>query len=82
MAKANEKYASMESASGGHGLKSILLFQEVMGVEVTTTAWTDSEVFEGLLDQVKGTIDQVSAEGVAYDTEKVYAAAAALDCTA
>jgi hypothetical protein len=64
MAKANEKYASMDLVSGGYGLKSILLFQELIGVEVTTTAWTDSEVFEGLLDQVKGTIDQASAEGV------------------
>jgi hypothetical protein len=47
---------------------------DVIGVEVTTTEWTDGEVFEGLLDQIEGTIEQVDVDG-AYDTREVYAAA-------
>lgn len=47
--------------------------RDVIGVEVTTTAWTDGEVFPGLLEQVEGPIGQVDADG-AYDTRAVYAA--------
>jgi hypothetical protein len=47
---------------------------DVIGVEVTTTEWADGEVFEGLLDQIEGTIEQISRDG-AYDTRAVYAAA-------
>jgi hypothetical protein len=47
---------------------------DVIGVEVTTTEWADCEVFEGLLDQIEGTIEQVDVDG-AYDTREVYAAA-------
>ena len=49
---------------------------DVVGVEVTTADWTDGEVFEGLLDQVEGNIEQVDGDG-AYDTRGAYAAAAA-----
>lgn len=47
---------------------------DIIGVEVTTTEWADAEVFEGLLDQVEGAIEQISLDG-AYDTRAVYAAA-------
>lgn len=47
--------------------------KEVIGVEVTTVAWSDGEVFAGLLDQSEGRIGQVDADG-AYDTREVYAA--------
>lgn len=45
--------------------------RDVVGVEVTTPEWTDAEVFEGLVDQVEGDIEQISADG-AYDTCAVY----------
>ena len=44
--------------------------RDVVGIEVTT----DAEVFEGLVDQVEGDIEQISAVG-AYDTCAVYEAA-------
>lgn len=47
--------------------------KDVIGVEVTTTAWMDCEIFGGLLDQVEGPIGQVDADG-AYDTREVYEA--------
>lgn len=47
--------------------------KDVIGVEVTTTAWGDGEVFGGLLDQVEGRIGQVDGDG-AYDTREVYEA--------
>lgn len=47
---------------------------DVVAVEVTTPEWTDAEVFEGLLEQIEGDIDQISADG-AYDTCAVYEAA-------
>ena len=40
---------------------------DVVGAEVTTADWTDGEVFEGLLDQVEGNIEQIGGDG-AYDT--------------
>jgi hypothetical protein len=46
---------------------------EIVGVEVTTTEWADCEVFEGLVDQIEGIIEQISLDG-AYDTREVYAA--------
>jgi len=51
---------------------------DIVGVEVTTPAWADGEVFEGLLDQIEGHIEQVDADG-AYDTREVYAAASRRD---
>ena len=50
--------------------------KDVVGVEVTTGARSDAEVFEGLLGQVEGNIEQVDGDG-AYDTRAAYAAAAA-----
>lgn len=47
---------------------------DVVGVEVTTPKWTDAEVFEDLLDQIEGDIEQIDADG-AYDTRAVYEAA-------
>jgi len=47
---------------------------DAIGVEVTTTEWADCDVFEGLLDQIEGTIEQIDVDG-AYDTREVYAAA-------
>ena len=49
--------------------------KDIIGVEVTTAEWGDSEVFSPLLDQVEGEISQVSADG-AYDTEGTHAAIA------
>ena len=37
--------------------------RDIMGMEVTTAVWGDSEILPGLLDQIEGEIDQVSAEG-------------------
>jgi hypothetical protein len=54
--------------------------KDVIGVAVTTTDWTDGEVFGGLLDQVEGSIGQVDADG-AYDTRAVYAAGQARGAT-
>ena len=47
---------------------------DIIGVEVTTPAWADCEVFEGLLNQIEGTIEQIDVDG-AYDTRSVYEAA-------
>lgn len=51
---------------------------DIVGVEVTTPAWADSDVFEGLLDQIEGDIEQIDADG-AYDTREVYGAASRRD---
>lgn len=48
--------------------------KDVIGVEVTTSEWTDGEVFAGLLEQVEGDIAQVTGDG-AYDTRNAYDAA-------
>lgn len=45
--------------------------KDVVGVEVTTEEWGDSEVFAGLIDQVVGEIEQIDADG-AYDTYEAY----------
>lgn len=50
--------------------------KDALAVEVTTEEWTDSEVFQGLLDQIEGAIAQVDGDG-AYDTRGVYDAAMA-----
>jgi hypothetical protein len=34
--------------------------KDIIGIEVTTAEWGDSEILPGLLDQVEGEIDQVS----------------------
>jgi hypothetical protein len=47
--------------------------KDIIGIEVTTADWHDSEVFPDLLAQVDGDVDQVSADG-AYDTEGTHAA--------
>ncbi len=44
---------------------------DVVGVEVTTPEWTDADVFDGLVDQIEGDIEQIDADG-AYDTRAVY----------
>lgn len=49
--------------------------KDIIGIEVTTADWGDSEVFPDLLGQVEGRIAQVSADG-AYDTEGTHAAIA------
>ncbi|MBK1718948.1 IS5 family transposase [Thiocystis violacea] len=49
--------------------------KDVIGVEVTTPAWTDGEVFRELVDQVDGVIEQIEADG-AYDTHEAYDVAA------
>ena len=54
--------------------------KDVLGVEVTTEAWADCEVFEGLMDQVEGNIEQIDADG-AYDTRHVYEVAAQREAT-
>jgi hypothetical protein len=50
--------------------------REVIGVSVTTAAWTDGEMLGAVVDQVEGPIAQISADG-AYDTHEAYAIAAA-----
>lgn len=50
--------------------------KDVIGVEVTTVEWGDGEVFEGLMEQVEGAVEQIDGDG-AYDTRKAYAVAAA-----
>jgi hypothetical protein len=50
--------------------------KDVIGVEVTTVDWADCEVFEELVEQVEGKIEQIDADG-AYDTRHVYEVAAA-----
>lgn len=47
--------------------------KDIIGIEVTTADWHDSEVFPDLLAQVEGDVAQVSADG-AYDTEGTHAA--------
>jgi hypothetical protein len=47
--------------------------KDIIGIEVTTAAWHDSEVFPDLLAQVDGDVGQVSADG-AYDTAGTHAA--------
>jgi hypothetical protein len=54
--------------------------KDALAVEVTTEAWTDGEVFQGLLDQIEGDIAQVDGDG-AYDTRGVYNAAMERDAT-
>jgi hypothetical protein len=49
--------------------------KDVIGVEVTTAAWTDGEVFGDLVGQVDGVIEQIDADG-AYDTREAYDVAA------
>ena len=49
--------------------------KDIIGIEVTTADWHDSEVLPDLLAQVEGEIAQVSADG-AYDTEGAHAAIA------
>ncbi len=54
--------------------------KDALAVEVTTEAWTDGEVFQGLLDQIDEDIAQVDGDG-AYDTRGVYDAAMERDAT-
>lgn len=49
--------------------------KDIIGIEVTTADWGDSEVFPDLLAQVDGQVSQVSADG-AYDTEGTHTAIA------
>jgi hypothetical protein len=55
--------------------------KDIIGIEVTTADWGDSEVFPDLLAQVGGEVAQVSADG-AYDTEGTHAAIAERDAKA
>ena len=55
--------------------------KDIIGMEVTTANWHDSEVFPDLLAQVDGTISQVSADG-AYDTAGTHAAIAGREARA
>lgn len=54
--------------------------KDVIGVEVTTVAWTDGEVFGDLVNQMEGTIEQIDADG-AYDTREAYEVAAQCQAT-
>jgi hypothetical protein len=45
--------------------------KDVISVEVITMEWSDGEVFEGLVDQVAGEIEQIDADG-AYDNREAY----------
>ena len=47
----------------------------MIGFEVTTADWHDSEVLADLLEPVEGDVSQVSADG-AYDTKDCHAAMA------
>jgi hypothetical protein len=49
--------------------------KDIIGIEVTTADWGDSEILPGLLDQVEGEIAQVSADG-AYDSHGCHVAIA------
>jgi transposase len=49
--------------------------KDIIGIEVTTADWGDSEVLSSLLAQVEGEVSQVSGDG-AYDTEGTHAAIA------
>ena len=55
--------------------------QDIIGIAVTTTAWGDSEILPGLLDQIEGEIAQVSADG-AYNSHGCHAAIAERDARA
>jgi len=50
--------------------------RDVVSTEVTTVDWADCDVFDELVEQVKGKIEQIDADG-AYDTCHVYEVAAA-----
>ena len=52
--------------------------KDVLGVEVTTVEWSDSEMFESLIGQVEGNIEQIDADG-AYDTRSAYDVASERD---
>jgi hypothetical protein len=54
--------------------------KDVIGVEVTTVDWADCDVFEGLVEQVEGELEQIDADG-AYDTRQAYEVAAARETT-
>lgn len=45
--------------------------KDVIGMEVTAVEWADGEVFEGLVEQVEGPIEQIAGDGV-YDTRRAY----------
>ncbi|QJD31347.1 IS5 family transposase [Methylococcus geothermalis] len=45
--------------------------KDVIGMEVTAVEWADGEVFEGLVEQVEGPIEQIAGDG-AYDTRRAY----------
>ena len=49
--------------------------KDIIGIELTTADWGDSEVLPSLLEQFPQEIDQVSADG-AYDTERCHEAIA------
>lgn len=55
--------------------------KDIIGIEVTTADWGDSEVLPELLGQIEGELSQVSADG-AYDTEGCHAAIAERDARA
>ena len=55
--------------------------KDIIGIEVTTADWHDSEVFPDLLAQVEGEVSQVSGDG-AYDTAGTHAAIAGRDARA
>jgi hypothetical protein len=52
--------------------------KDVMGVEVTTVEWADCEMFESVVEQVDGEIEQIDADG-AYDTRHAYEVASERD---
>ena len=54
---------------------------DIVAVEVTTANVGDSEVFEGLMEQIDDPIEQVSGDG-AYDTQGVHAAIMAREANA
>ena len=49
--------------------------KDVVGLEVTTEEWGDCEVFDDLIEQVEGNIEQIDVDG-AYDTKEAYQTAA------
>lgn len=55
--------------------------KDIIGIEVTTAEWGDSEVLPALLAQVEGEVSQVSGDG-AYDTQGTHAAIADRGATA
>ncbi|MDD5267677.1 MAG: transposase [Methylococcales bacterium] len=50
--------------------------RDVIGVEITIVDWAVCEVFEGLVKQVEGELEQIDADD-AYDTRQAYTVAAA-----